>query len=306
MSARNVLVWHVHGSWMDAFVRGPHRYLLPVRDGSAHGRKRPAWPANVIEVAPEAARAERIDAVVLQRTGEFEELPEYLGSREPGRDVPVVFLEHNAPQGRINEMRHPYADRDDLTIVHVTHFNALFWDCGATRTALIEHGIPDPGARYTGELERCAVVINEAARRARVTGTDLLPSIERVVPVDLYGIGAIDLPMAELHAAIARRRVYAHPFRWTSLGLALLEAMACGMPVVALGTTEVPRAVPPGTGVVTNSPAEFAEAVAAFVRDPARAATVGASARAHVLRHYGLERFLRAWDDVLEAATAGR
>ena len=48
-------------------------------------------------------------------------------------------------------MRHPMADRDDLQLVHVTHFNALFWDAGATPTRVIEHGIVDPGPRYRGD-----------------------------------------------------------------------------------------------------------------------------------------------------------
>ena len=48
------------------------------------------------------------------------------------------------------------ADRDDLLVVHVTHFNELFWDTGAHPTAVIEHGIVDPGRRYTGELARAA------------------------------------------------------------------------------------------------------------------------------------------------------
>ena len=26
----NILVWHVHGSWMTAFIHGRHRYLVPV------------------------------------------------------------------------------------------------------------------------------------------------------------------------------------------------------------------------------------------------------------------------------------
>lgn len=33
---------------------------------------------------------------------------------------------------------------------------------------------------------------------------------------------------------MARRRVYLHTARWTSLGLSLLEAMHLGMPVVAV------------------------------------------------------------------------
>ena len=35
------------------------------------------------------------------------------------------------------------------TVVHVTHFNDLFWDCGSTPTVVIEHGIVDPGHRAT-------------------------------------------------------------------------------------------------------------------------------------------------------------
>ena len=49
-------------------------------------------------------------------------------------------------------MRHPAADRGDLVVAHVTHFNDLFWDCGTTPTRVIEHGIVDPGHRYTGAL----------------------------------------------------------------------------------------------------------------------------------------------------------
>src|SRR5438105_705837 len=74
--------------------------------------------------------------------------------------------------------------------VHVTHFNHLFWDAGCTPTRVIEHGIVDPGYRYRGELARAAVVINEAGRRGRVTGTDLLEPLGRVVPLDLFGMGA--------------------------------------------------------------------------------------------------------------------
>ena len=46
-----------------------------------------------------------------------------------------------------------------------------------------------------------------------------------------------DLPQGRLHEAMARRRVYLHPMRWTSLGLSLIEAMHLGMPVVALART---------------------------------------------------------------------
>jgi hypothetical protein len=312
----NVLLWHVHGSWTTAFVQGEHTYLLPVvPDRGPEGRGRAQtweWPANAIEVTPEAAADAEVDVVLLQRPQELDGLAEqWLGGRVPGRDMPAVYVEHNAPQGPINEMRHPAADRDGFTICHVTHFNALFWDCGATPTRVIEHGIVDPGYRYTGEEARAAVVINEARRRARVTGTDLLERFAAAgVPVDLFGIdagsigGIEDVPQHRLHDEMARRRVYLHPIRWTSLGLSLIEAMHLGMPVVALATTEAPEAIPADAGVVSTRIETLADAAREFLADPDRARDAGRAARAAALERYGLERFLADWDDLLTEVAA--
>ena len=138
----------------------------------------------------------------------------------------------------------------------------------------------------------------------------------RVAPVDVFGMGGEDLPRAtglgperlgvlgdlgrsELHGQLARRRVYLHPVRWTSLGLSLLEAMHLGMPVVALATTEAARAVPPEAGVVSADVAALQRAAARLLADPEEAAHRGAAARRHALRHYGLGRFLADWDALL-------
>jgi Glycosyl transferases group 1 len=306
-----ILLWHVHGAWTTAFVHGEHDYTVPVLpDRGADGvgiARTYAWPEAVRELPPEQLRDEDFDVVVLQRPHELERLAEAWLGRRPGRDVPAVYVEHNAPQGRIAEMRHPAADRPDLLLVHVTHFNALFWDAGSTPTQVVEHGIVDPGHRYTGELPRAAVVINEARRRARVTGTDLLDRFAAAAPLDLFGMDAAslggieDLPQADLHDEIARRRVYLHPARWTSLGLSLLEAMHLGMPVVALGTTEAHEAVPAAAGAVSTRLDVLEAAVRRLVADPAEAQARGDAARAAALERYGLERFLADWDGVLEA-----
>jgi hypothetical protein len=314
-----ILLWHVHGAWTTAFVHGEHEYVVPVLpdrgpDGIGIARTY-TWPGDrVTELPPVALRDEHFDAVVLQRPHELDHLAEEWLGRRPGRDIPAVYVEHNAPQGRIAEMRHPAADRDDLLLVHVTHFNSLFWDAGSTPTRVIEHGIVDPGHRYSGELPRGAVVINEARRRARVTGTDLLERFATAAPIDVFGIDAAsvggahargieDLAQDELHDEMARRRVYLHPIRWTSLGLSLLEAMHLGMPVVALGTTEVHEAVPPAAGVVSTKVDVLADAMRRMVEDPGEAAERGRAARTVALERYGLERFLADWDDVLQEVT---
>ena len=307
----NVLLWHVHGSWTTAFVQGEHTYLIPVlpdRGPDGLGRARTwDWPEAAVEVTPEEAAQADVDVILLQRPHELDRLAEeWLGGRRPGRDIPAIYVEHNAPQGRINEMRHPAADRPGFTICHVTHFNALFWDCGDTPARVIEHGIVDPGYRYTGEEPRAAVVTNEARRRARVTGTDLLARFEAAgVPLDVFGmdaasIGGIeDVRQDALHDEMARRRVYLHPIRWTSLGLSLIEAMHLGMPVVALATTEAPEAVPAEAGVVSTRVDALARAARGFLEDPDRAREAGRAARAAALERYSLGRFLADWDNLL-------
>jgi glycosyl transferase family 1 len=307
----NVLLWHVHGSWTTAFVHGQHTYLVPVLpDRGPLGRGRAqtyVWPDSAIEISPEESAEADVDVVIMQRPEELGGLVEsWLGGRVPGRDVPAIYLEHNAPQGRISEMQHVAYDRPDLTLVHVTHYNALFWDAGSTPTRVIEHGIVDPGERYTGELPRAAVVINEPGRRGRVTGTDLLASFSASTPLDLFGMGAAeiggidDLRQDQLHDEMARRRVYLHPNRWTSLGLSLLEAMHLGMPIAALATTEVPEAVPAAAGVVSNRLDVVEAGLRRFIEDPEHAHACGRAARAAALERYGLERFLGDWDDLLE------
>ena len=320
----NILVWHVHGSWATAFVQGRHRYLLPtLPERGPWGGGRPAawdWPASAVEVSPAELADAEVDVVVLQRPEEWELAERWLG-RRPGRDVPVVYVEHNAPREHAATSRHPVADRDDVLLVHVTHFNRLMWDAGSTRTVVIEHGVVDPGHRYTGELASAAVVVNEPMRRGRITGTDLLPEFARAVPLDVFGIGTDqltglsgvrpvgDLPQARMHAEMARRRAYLHPLRWTSLGLSLIEAMHLGIPVVALATTEAHEAVPAGTGYCSTNPVRLARGLRELVAEPELARQLGEAARAHALRRYGLGRFLADWDatlaSVINRATEG-
>jgi glycosyltransferase involved in cell wall biosynthesis len=311
----NVLVWHVHGSWTTGFVQGRHRYLLPVDDQrgpDGRGRARTwDWPERAVEVRRDDPLLDDVDVVVVQRPEELHHLAgAWLGGREPGRDVPAVYLEHNAPQGRIAELRHPAADRSDLVLVHVTAFNALFWDAGSTRVRVVEHGVPDPGHRYRGDLPRAAVVINEPVRRGRVTGTDLLARLGHHVPIDLFGMGAAplggyeDLAQWQLHDEMARRRVYLHPNRWTSLGLSLIEAMTMGMPVVAVATTDAAEVVPLAGGFASTDVDKVAAAARSYLAEPERGREDGARARRYALERFGLARFLADWDDVLEEVVA--
>ena len=320
-----ILLWHVHGSWTTAFVQGPHEYVVPVlpgRGADGVGRARTwDWPASVVEVPPDELAAQHFDVVVLQRPAELHLVHDWLG-RDAGTDLPAIYLEHNAPDERPCTQRHFLADRRDIPIAHVTFFNELYWDNGKAPTTVIEHGVVDPGPRYTGEIASGAVVVNEPGRRGRAVGADLVPRFADVGPVDVFGMAASDYvtrlghPLVtghddletqdQMHTQLGRRRVYLHPMRWTSLGLSLIEAMHLAVPVLAVAATEVTEAVPADAGVVSTDIGRLAAAFRMYLHEPEAAAEAGRRGRAAALNRYGLQRFLTDWDRLLGSVVSGR
>jgi hypothetical protein len=312
-----ILIWHVHGSWTTALVQGRHEFLLPLApDRGPDGRGRAQtwdWPPNAVEVPVSDLGGAEFDVAILQRPGEIELLEQWTG-RRPGMDIPAVYVEHNTPDGPAASTSHPLAGQTTVPIVHVTRFNRLMWDNGVAPVEIIEHGVIDPGYRYTGQRLAVAAVVNEPVRRWRVAGTDTLVELASQVPVEVFGMGMA--PLAErapdlaavhenlrqdaLHDQLGQCRAYFHPYRWTSLGLALIEAMAIGMPVLGWAATAAPDAVPASAGVLSTDPADLAAAARRWLHDPEEARQVGLAARAHALARFGLDRFLDDWDRLLK------
>lgn len=320
-----VLLWHVHGSWATAFLQGGHDYLLPVtpdRGPDGIGRARTwDWPESAVEIDAGALRDADIDVVVLQRPHEIDLVEQWTG-RRPGVDLPAVYVEHNTPGGQVPYTVHPLATRDDIPIAHVTHFNQLMWDTGVAPTTVVEHGVIDPGHRWTGELPRVGTAINDPVRRGRAVGTDLLPRFAGVAPLDVFGmrvegVGPAlgvdadritpheDLPQDAMHAELARRSAYLHLHRWTSLGLTLIEALMLGVPVVGLAMTEAAEVVPARAAYLCNDVDRLVARLRMLLHEPEQARELGAGGRAFALERFGVERFLADWDQLLEATRSG-
>lgn len=78
----------------------------------------------------------------------------------------------------------------------------------------------------------------------------------------------------------------------------LLEAMACGRPVVATRVGGIPEVVQDGVNgalVPASNPQALADALAAYVDDPARVAAHGAAARSNIERHYSVAAMVGAY-----------
>ena len=104
-------------------------------------------------------------------------------------------------------------------------------------------------------------------------------------------VGACDPP--QVAAILARSHLFALPGAREAFGLALLEARAAGLPVVARAAGGVPELVEHGRhGILVPTPRAFAEAVAALAADDDRRSQLAAAAAE------GLEAF--DWDRVVD------
>ncbi|HSV18286.1 MAG TPA: glycosyltransferase [Casimicrobiaceae bacterium] len=314
MRRLRILIWQVHGNYLYYLTQGPHDFHVLSRPGAPPGyggrNGTLPWGDNVHDCPVERVRDLPFDCVVYQSLAHYrDDAPTLLSDAQ--LRLPAIYLEHDPPLAHPTNTVHPVTDAS-MMIVHVTHYNALMWDCGVVPTRVVEHGVRVPqAARYTGELARGVAVINHLARRGRRLGADVFAQWRDAVPLDLYGMaaeasqGLEELPYERLLAAMGRYRFYAHPVRYTSLALALCEAMMVGLPVVGLATTELPRIIADsGGGYVDTELARLVDVSRRLLRDPAEADRLGRAAQAYARERFGIERFVRDWNAVF-AEVAG-
>jgi glycosyltransferase involved in cell wall biosynthesis len=119
---------------------------------------------------------------------------------------------------------------------------------------------------------------------------------------ELGGIG--EVLHAQLPAFAARYRFLFNPIRYTSLGLAVIEAMMVGLPVVALATTEVATVIENGrSGYIDTDVDALIERMQELLADPSLARELGAGARRRAQERFGIGRFIDDWMRVFADVT---
>jgi hypothetical protein len=304
-----VLTWHVHGNYLYYLSQAHHDFHLVTKPGHPPGYAGKVgvlpWGGNVHEVPYDQVAAGQFDVILFQHKTQWDDDRIALLS-EAQRRLPRVYIEHDPPQENAFEQRH-WVDDPHTLLVHVTHFNRLMWDSGRTPTTVIEHGVVVPeGVRYSGEMERGIVVINHLAQRGRRLGNDVFREACRHVPLDLVGMearaagGIGEIGNLDLAAFCAPYRFFFNPIRWTSLGLALVEAMTIGMPIVGLATTELASVIRNGeSGCIDTDPSKLVAFMQHLLKDPRYARQLGEGARKLALERFHIDRFVRDWDTTL-------
>lgn len=311
MSLR-ILTWHIHGSYLYYLTQVPHEFYLPVKPGKPEGYggrlEGFAWGENVHDIPADEVRHQTFDCILFQsRKNYLQDQFDILS--EVQRQLPKVYLEHDPPQEHPTNTQHIVNDPNVL-LVQVTHFNDLMWDCGDTPTCVVEHGVMVPeSVQYSGDIPRGIVVANGLKQRGRRLGSDIFQHVRYSIPLDLVGMQAESLNgLGEVHHSLlpafeAHYRFFFHPVRYTSLGLAVCEAMMVGLPIVGLATTELATIIRNGeTGYIDTNLECLIECMNELIADVNLAQRLSQNVREYARSRFGIERFIQEWTQVFEAA----
>ena len=306
MKRLKILIWHIHGSYLNTLARLDHDWYLPVKPDRSVGYsgRGPTFdlPDYVREVPAEEVRNLDLDLVIFQTPKNYLEDQYEILSPEQQR-LPKIYLEHNTPRPHPTDTKH-LIDDPNVLLVHVTQFNQLMWDNNRTPTVVIEHSVAiDPTATYQGQLERGITVINGMQKRPRIVGLDIFQKVREQLPLDCAGMeteelgGLGDIPYRHLHKRVAEYRFFFNPIRYTSLPLGVIEAMTIGMPIIALATTELPTVIENGkSGYISCNVDELVAHMRRLLADPIEAKHLGVHAKKVAQERFGLKRFIHDWN----------
>jgi glycosyltransferase involved in cell wall biosynthesis len=259
--------------------------------------------ANVHEVPVELVKELSVDCIL------FQSPKNYLRDQfdiltEEQRALPKIYLEHDPPQEHPTDTQHVLIDRS-ATIVHVTHFNNLMWNNNEVPSRVIDHGIVNSPVAYQGDLKKGIVIINNLSDRGRRLGVDIFLEARKHVPLDLIGMntkeigGLGEILHPQLPEFISHYRFFFNPIRYTSLGLAVLEAMMAGVPVVGMATTELVTVIKNNvSGFIHTDLSYLIDRMKMLLANRELAARIGDEGRKTAIERFNIRRFVNDWEEL--------
>lgn len=299
-----IFTWHVHGSYLFYLSQGNYDLFIPLNEKktsgyAGRGETFPFGP-NVVEIPVEQVREMEFDIILFQEDDNYL-IHQFEILSEEQRSLPKIYIEHDPPWNHPTNELHPVAS-EDITLVHVTHFNRLMWNNRDLKVRVIPHGVMPTNSVYKGTHERGIVVINNLPKRGRLLGFDIFKEISKEIPLDLVGMGTEEYGMGEvLHPQmsefISQYRFFFNPIRYTSLGLAVCEAMMLGIPVVGLATTEMPIIIKNGvSGYIHHDLNYLKSKMRKLLMDMEFAKKMGSKGKAVAEKKFDIARFVHDWE----------
>jgi len=250
-----------------------------------------------------------IDLVLSQnKCGQFQFLKQLADKLR----VPLISMEHTLPMpgwsaSRIKTSRDLSGDLD----VFVSENNRNAWGYPDTHGYVNHTGVDldvftPQGLKRNG---RCLSVANDWVNRDWCCGFHLWEDvIGDMLPVTVVGDTpglskpAKDIP--ELVRHYNESSVYLNTTTVSSLPTVILEAMACGCPVVSTATCLIPEIIIEHgvNGFCSNDPSELRDYCNLLLNDAELAKKIGDAGRRTVEEKFSLTGFVKKWNEIFQMA----
>jgi glycosyltransferase involved in cell wall biosynthesis len=124
--------------------------------------------------------------------------------------------------------------------------------------------------------------------------------LERSIPREIAGFVTLAGARRDVPSLLASFDLFALSSRTEGLPLAVPEAMACSLPVVATAVGGLPSVVPATCGILVRprDEAALAHAIASLTQDRTLRLAMGEASRAHALDNFSIERMADAYERI--------
>ena len=131
---------------------------------------------------------------------------------------------------------------------------------------------------------------------------------DQIKALDLNDHAHLLGPRNDIVDLLAASDIFVNASHWEGLSNALLEAMAAGLPAIATNTSDTPRVVVPGTGLLipTNDESALTEAIITLLGDEQKRLILGRAARQHMAQAHSLENWTQQILTLWHTALNGR
>jgi glycosyltransferase involved in cell wall biosynthesis len=308
----NILTFPTHEAYQSSYAKMPHTFYLWQGKGiKTWNHKYRSLPENVVlldgsenQIKPDM----KFDMVLSQnKFGQFQVAKQLATIL----NLPLLSIEHTLPVPTWSKrQRESMTEMRGNLNVFISEYSVKEWGFSLedSTVKVIHHGIdtdifkPSIDKAKNGKI---LTVVNDWISRDWCCGWSIYSRVSNGLPVnpigDTQGFSKPAKDVDDLVRHYQQGSVFLNTSTVSPVPTALLEAMACGCPVVTTATCMIPEVVQDGVnGFISNDEGYLRDRLIWCLRNPDEAAKLGEAARETILNRFSLDKHVDAWNNVFK------
>lgn len=232
-------------------------------------------------------------------------------SKQIGRQLqlPIISLEHtlpmpNWPKERLRQLKDL---RGDINLF-ISEYSRAEWGWDENEAEVVHHGVDCDFWKNDDSIQRQNFVLgicNDWVNRGYICGFDIWQEVTKglnaVAVGDTPGLSKPAKNTEELRNFYRSCGVFINTSRVSPIPTVVLEAMANSCAIVSTDNCMLPEIIKNGeNGFITNDKTKMREYLLLLLNDKDLAYTMGQKARETVVEKFGLDKFVRRWNEIFD------